>query len=73
MRVLFILGIVNVVTGLVLFFTCRCLPGARIGKNLMKHKWYQRFFKYHCYIWWIFGASIIVHAILAFKYLGWPF
>lgn len=72
-RTLFVLGIVNVVTGLVVFFTCRCLPGSRIGKGLMKRHWYQNVFKYHCYVWWIFWASVIVHAILAMRYIGWPF
>lgn len=73
LRVLFILGIVNLVTGLLLFFSCRCLPGSRWGKGLMKHGWYQRFFKNHCYIWWVFWCSVVVHAILAMVYLGWPF
>ncbi|MGD1119289.1 MAG: hypothetical protein ABR886_07360 [Dehalococcoidales bacterium] len=72
-RVLFILGIVNLVTGLLIFFSCRCLPGSRWGKGLMKHRWYQRFFKIHCYIWWVFWCSVVVHAILAIVYLGWPF
>ena len=56
LRVLFILGIVNVVTGLLIFFSCRCLPGSGIGRRLMKYKWYQSYFKWHCYIWWIFWA-----------------
>jgi hypothetical protein len=72
-RVLFILGIVNLVTGLLIFFSCRCLPGSRIGKGLMKHKWYQRYFKLHCYIWWVFWASVVVHAVFAIIYIGWPF
>jgi hypothetical protein len=73
MRVLFILGIVNLVTGLLIFFSCRCLPGSRLGKGLMKYKWYQRFFKLHCYIWWVFWISVVVHAIFAIVYVGWPF
>ncbi len=73
MRILFILGIINLLTGLAIFFSCRCLPGSRLGQGLMKHRWYQRYFKFHCYIWWIFWASVVVHAILAIKYLGWPF
>jgi hypothetical protein len=72
-RVLFILGIVNLVTGLLIFFSCRCLPGARLGKGLMKYKWYQRFFKLHCYIWWVFWTSVVVHAIFAIIYIGWPY
>jgi hypothetical protein len=72
-RIIFILGIVNLAGGLAIFFSCRCLPGAKIGKNLMKHRWYQRFFKLHCYIWWIFWSSVVVHAIFAIVYLGIPF
>jgi hypothetical protein len=72
-RVIFILGIVNLVAGLAIFFSCRCLPGSRLGKGLMKPRWYQRFFKLHCYIWWIFLASVAAHAVLAIIYIGWPF
>jgi hypothetical protein len=73
MRVLFSLGIVNLVTGLLLFFSCRCLPGFSVGKYLMKYRWFQRFYRLHCYIWWIFWASVVVHAIFAIIYIGWPF
>jgi hypothetical protein len=73
MRILFILGIVNLVTGFLIFFSCRCLPGSKVGKGLMKYKWYQRFFKFHCYIWWVFWASVVVHAVFAIIYIGWPF
>lgn len=72
-RVLFILGIINLLTGLAVFLSCRCLPGSRIGKRLMQHRWYQGFFKFHCYIWWAFWISVIVHAILAIVYIGVPF
>jgi hypothetical protein len=71
-RVLFSLGIVNLVTGLLIFFSCRCLPGSKLGKPLMKYRWYQRLFKLHCYIWWIFWTSVVVHAIFAIVYIGWP-
>jgi hypothetical protein len=72
-RILFVLGIINLITGLLIFFSCRCLPGSRIGKGLMKRPWYQKFFKLHCYIWWVFWVSVVVHAILAMIYIGWPF
>jgi hypothetical protein len=72
-RVIFVLGIINLVTGLLIFFSCRCLPGSRLGKGWMKHKWYQRFFKMHCFIWWVFWSSVVVHAIFVMVYLGWPF
>jgi hypothetical protein len=72
-RVIVALGIINLVTGLLVFFSCRCLPGSKIFGGLMKRPWYQKFFKLHCYIWWVFWASVIVHAIFAIVYFGWPF
>jgi hypothetical protein len=72
-RIIFVLGFVNAITGLLIFFSCRCLPGSSIGKSLMKRPWFQRFFKFHCWLWWIFWLSVVIHAILALIYLGWPF
>lgn len=73
MRVLFILGIVNLVTGAMIFFSCRCLPGAGWAKGLMKYRWYQFVFKRHCRVWPVFWASVAVHAVFAIVYVGWPF
>ena len=72
-RTIYILGIVNLVTGLMVFFTCRCLPGSRIGHSWMQHAQYKRFYKYHCYYWWAFWTSVIVHAIFGLGLLGNPF
>ena len=71
-RLIFILGITNLVSGLLIFFSCRCLPGSGIGRKLMKQKVYQRFYKYHCYIWIVFWPSVMIHAILAIMVYGWP-
>lgn len=72
-RIIIVLGIINLTTGLLIFFSCRCIPGLKFAKGLMKHGWYQKFFKLHCYIWWVFWGSVIVHAIFAIVYFGWPF
>lgn len=72
-RVIFILGIVNLVTVLLLLFTCRCLPMWLPTKGLMKHKWYQRVYKNHCYLWWVLIPSVIIHAVLAISLYGVPF
>ena len=71
-RIVFSLGIINVISGILIFVTCRCLPGSRIGKRWMANKYYQRFFKLHCFIWWIFWISVMIHAILVFIYIGLP-
>ena len=70
-RLIVILGIINLVTGVLVFFSCRCLPGSGLGNRLMKYKGYQRFYKYHCYIWRVFWPSVMIHAILAVIFFGW--
>ena len=71
-RLIVVLGIINLVTGALIFFSCRCLPGSRLGNKLMKYQKYQRFYKYHCYIWRVFWPSVMIHAILALIFFGWP-
>ncbi|MDP2720315.1 MAG: hypothetical protein U1D67_06115 [Dehalococcoidia bacterium] len=71
-RVILILGVINLLTGVCIFFSCRCLPGSRIGVKLTGFRWYQRFFKYHCFLWWIFWPSVMLHATLTIIFLGWP-
>ena len=72
-RLIFILGIINLVSILLILSTCRCIPGLKIAGKLMQYPAYKRFFKYHCYIWWVFWPSVIVHAIFAIAFLGIPF
>ena len=67
-RLIFILGIINITTGLLVLLSCRCIP--RISGRLMQYAAYRRFFQYHCYIWWVFWTSVIVHASLAIGITG---
>lgn len=73
-RVFFVLGIVNLVLGFLILFTCRCIPmTAFIGNRLMKYRGYQRFYRVHCYLWPLLWLSVIAHAVLAIGFLGNPF
>ena len=72
-KVIFVFGIINIVTGVMVVLSCRCFGGAKIGNKLMKYASFQRFYKYHCYIWWVFWISVIVHAVFAIGTLGSPF
>ena len=72
-KLIFSLGIVNLVSGALIFFSCRCLPGSRLAVGLMKYSAYKRFYKYHCYIWWVFWPSVVIHAGLALVFFGVPF
>jgi hypothetical protein len=72
-RLLVILGLLNLVTVAAIFFSCRCIPGARLMGKLMKYRRYQNFYKYHCYIWRVFWPSVFVHSLLALLFFGLPF
>lgn len=73
-KLIYILGIVNIISVLLVAFTCRCVPGMRFfSGRLMKYAVYARFYKYHCYIWWVFWISVIVHAVFAMGFYGYPF
>ena len=39
----------------------------------MKYSAYKRFYKYHCYIWWVLLPSVVIHAGLALAFFGVPF
>ena len=71
-RLVLILGVVNIVSGLAIFFTYCCIPGMNIGARLMKYAAYRRFYQFHCYIWWLFWGSVMVHAIFAIGFYGVP-
>ncbi len=71
-RLIVVLGIINLVSGALIFFSCRCLAGSKLGMKLMKYQAYQRFYKYHCYIWRVFWSSVMIHAALAIIFYGWP-
>lgn len=72
-RLVFILGIINVIAILLVFFSCRCLMGKKLGNWLWQFEWYKKFYGTHCIYWWIFIVSVLVHAILAFIVFGNPF
>lgn len=73
-RILFVLGIVNGILGILVFLSCRCIPmSAFVGRRLMKYSIYQRFYKIHCYIWPVLILSVITHSVFGIKFLGNPF
>ncbi|MBM3133310.1 MAG: hypothetical protein FJZ95_09825 [Chloroflexi bacterium] len=73
-KIFFSLGIVNLVFGVLVFLSCRCVPmSARIGKYVSKVPGYQRFYAFHCYLWPVLWLSVIGHSVFAIKFLGNPF
>jgi hypothetical protein len=72
-RLIFVLGIINLISGVLVLITCRCIPAFRITGKLMQNRFYSRIYKYHCPIWWVFWVSVIVHSVFAVALYGSPF
>ena len=72
-RLIFVLGIINLISGVLVLFTCRCIPALSFTGKIMQNKFYSRIYKYHCIIWWVFWISVIVHAVFAIALYGAPF
>lgn len=72
-RLVFLLGAINIVALLLVFFSCRCLAGNRFVNRMMENGWYRKFYSRHCYYWWLLFVSVVLHVILAFRVFGNPF
>ncbi len=71
-QVIYVLGVINIVSGLFILFSCRCMLYTLVGK-MQKYSWYRRFYRMHNIYWWIFFASVFLHSTLAFIFFGNPF
>lgn len=72
-KLVYVLGITNLMFILLVLFTCRCLLGKKIVGRLWNYAWYKKLYARHCIFWWFFIASVILHTILAFIIFGNPF
>jgi hypothetical protein len=73
LRIVFITAMVNIVFLLLILFTCRCMNMWKITSPLNKFSWFKQVFKWHCYLWYIFLPSLIIHIVFAIWVLGVPF
>jgi hypothetical protein len=72
LRIMVILGAVAGLSGLLLYFSCRCIAPTRLGEKLMKAAAFMRFYKLHCWLWPIFWVTVITHLVFAISFIGWP-
>ncbi len=72
-KLVFVFGIINILGLVLVFLSCRCLVGLDFVKKMWKYSWYQKFYNKHCYYWWFFAISVLIHVILAFLIFGNPF
>ena len=72
-KLVYLLGISNLLGLLLVFFSCRCLMGPGLGKLMTRIPNYMKFYSLHCYFWWFFFISVALHAVLAILIYGNPF
>lgn len=72
-RLILALGIVNVLAILAVFFSCRSfvrMSNFFSGKDTLRNKLFNGFYKYHTYYWIIFWVSVFLHVITALAHTG---
>lgn len=72
-RLVFVLGLVNLLTLLALLLSCRCMGVLGLYSRMSRWGPYRRLYRYHCYYWVILGVSVIAHLVIAIYALGVPF
>jgi len=73
LKMLFLAGMANIVFFVLIFLSCRCMGGAKISERLFQDKRFQWFYRKHCFFWWGFIASVLIHTVLAFYLFGFGF
>jgi hypothetical protein len=73
LRLVLILGVFQTLVALAIFLSCRCVSGFKPASRLTRSVAFRKFFKYHCYYWWLFWISVAVHVLLAISITGNPF
>jgi len=74
-RVAVVLGFLTLFSLLAVFLSCRSFLAVmnRMGlEGVTNSKAYRRFYQYHAYYWWIFGALILSHFMMAVLHTGLP-
>jgi hypothetical protein len=72
-RIVFITAIINLAAIAMILLSCRCMNMWKLTPGLNKQAWYKKFFKWHCYLWFVLLPSVVLHAVLAIRLLGMPF
>ncbi|HLC80534.1 MAG TPA: hypothetical protein VJG31_02070 [Candidatus Nanoarchaeia archaeon] len=72
-KLVFILGITNLISLALVSLSCRCMLNHHFSKKLWAGQFYQKFYSYHCWYWKIFFVSVLLHVTLALIVYGIPF
>ena len=66
LQIMFVSGITNIIFLILVLFSCRCIGFWRLTSKMLYNKKFQLFYKYHCWYWYGFIISVLVHTITAF-------
>ncbi|NLE95167.1 MAG: hypothetical protein GX600_05725 [Dehalococcoidia bacterium] len=72
-RILVLSGLLVLVVSVLLMLSCRCVPASGAVARLRKASWFQRLFKRHCNLWYVFVGVLVVHVVFAIGFVGVPF
>ena len=72
-KIVYLLGWLNLAAIVLVFFSCRCLTGPKLFTWLVRFEWYKKFYRTHCWWWYLFFASVAGHALVALSLYGNPF
>ena len=72
-KLVYLLGITNVLFFLLIASTCRCVIGVKFVNDMLKKQWYRWLFDHHCWYWRLFFLSVTIHIALALMVFGSPF
>ncbi len=72
-RLVFAFGVVNFLALSALFLSCRCMGVRKPFSRMLHFKAFARFYKLHCYYWYILFGSVVAHLVIAIWVLGIPF
>jgi len=70
---MFITGILNIIFIILIALTCRCIGMNSLTNGLMKKKWFIKLYNVHCFYWYGFFISVIIHSVVGFYLFGNPF
>jgi len=72
MRLLFLFGVTNLCGIVLVLFSCRCIFSPGFISQMLRYKWYKKYYQRHCFYWWVLIVSAVLHTTLAFWIFGIP-
>ena len=64
-NIILVTALINLISVLLLFFTCRFVPRFKTTRPLIDKNWFKWLYRYHSYVWWLLAPSVLIHAVIA--------